>query len=88
MVRRYFRRELKQLLARREQVRRAIAEMAGHPTDHDLERYHLGMVVDDAELDRLEEHLLSCPVCGKRAEEAADYVDLIRVAIIQAGLDL
>ena len=29
-------------------------------SDHDLERYHLGMVKDEAELASIEEHLLWC----------------------------
>ena len=40
-----------------------------HISDYDLERYHLGMVKDEAELALLEEHLLWCPTCVKRAEE-------------------
>ena len=59
-----------------------------HISDHDLERYHLGMVVDEAELAPLEEHLLSCPKCVERAEEAADYVDALRAAIIVGNWDL
>jgi hypothetical protein len=43
-----------------------------HISDHDLERYHLGMVRDEAELAPLEEHLLSCPICVERAAESAD----------------
>jgi hypothetical protein len=53
-----------------------------HISDHDLERYHLGMVTDEAELTRLEEHYLGCPECAGRAEELAGYVDAIRAAII------
>jgi hypothetical protein len=59
-----------------------------HISDHDLERYHLGMVKDEAELAPLEEHLLWCPECVKRAEEAADYVDALRAAIIVGNFDL
>ena len=59
-----------------------------HISDHDLERYHLGMVQDEAELAALEEHYLGCPECADRAEEAADYVDLIRAAIIVGNFDL
>jgi hypothetical protein len=58
-----------------------------HISDHDLERYHLGMVVDEAELARLEEHLLGCPRCVKRAERAAEYVDTIRAAIVKGDFD-
>ena len=55
---------------------------------HDLERYHLGMVVDGAELAPLEEHLLSCAACAERAAESAVYVDTLRAAIIVEGFDL
>jgi hypothetical protein len=53
----------------------------GHIDDHDLERYHLGMVTEELELARIEEHLLWCEDCVRRAEESADYVDLIRAGI-------
>jgi hypothetical protein len=46
------------------------------------------MVVDEAELAPLEEHLLCCPKCAERAEEAADYVDAIRAGIIVGNFDL
>ena len=58
-----------------------------HISDHDLERYHLGMVKDEMELAALEEHYLECPECAARAEEAADYVDLFRAAIIIGNFD-
>jgi len=34
-----------------------------HISEHDLERYHLGMVADESELANLEEHLLACSEC-------------------------
>ena len=40
--------------------------ISGHISDHDLERYHLGQVVDESELARLEEHILACPACAAR----------------------
>jgi len=46
-----------------------------HVSDHDLERYHLGMVTDGDELATLEQHYLACPECATRAEEAAEYVE-------------
>jgi hypothetical protein len=61
---------------------------AGHVTDYDFERYHLGMVADEAELARIEEHYLGCPECAERAEQAADYVDTMRAAIIKGNFDL
>ena len=51
-----------------------------HIDDHDLERYHLGMVKDEAELAVLEGHLLWCGACVDRAEAAATYVDAVRAA--------
>jgi len=61
--------------------------MDRHIGDHDLERYHLGMVTAEWELSRLEEHLVGCTDCAKRAEEVAQYVDTIRVAIIAGDHD-
>ena len=40
-----------------------------------LERYHLGMVKDEAELAAVEEHLLWCSPCIDRADATAQYVD-------------
>ena len=52
--------------------------LPGHISDHDLERYDLGMVKDAAELAPLEEHLLWCGRCIDRAEATAQYVDTFR----------
>src|SRR5690349_9867449 len=54
--------------------------LTGHIDDHDLERYHLGMVKDENKLTALEGHLLWCESCVDRAEEVARYVDAIRSA--------
>jgi hypothetical protein len=59
-----------------------------HIFDHDLERYHLGMIHDEAELAPFEEHLLACPECAERADEAANYVDAMRHGIVLGGFDL
>jgi hypothetical protein len=53
-----------------------------HITDHDLERYYLGMVKDEIELAALEEHILACGSCAERVDEAQDYVDAMRVAAL------
>ena len=58
-----------------------------HISDHELERYHLGML-DKAKLATVEEHLLVCSDCIDAAEEAARYVDTIRVAIVRGDFDL
>ena len=55
-------------------------KLPGHNCDHDVERYHLGMVKDEAELAALEGHLLWCGGCVDRAEAAAQYVDAVRAA--------
>ncbi|MEP7362279.1 MAG: hypothetical protein ABI972_03420 [Acidobacteriota bacterium] len=60
----------------------------GHISDHDLERYYLGMVTREEELATLEEHLLCCPSCVERSEETEDHVDLIRRTIILEHYDL
>jgi hypothetical protein len=54
-----------------------------HISDHDLERYYLGMVKDEKELEQLEEHLLACSECVVRARDAEDYVDALRVALLR-----
>ena len=59
----------------------------GHISDHDLERYYLGLVTQEKELGPLEEHLLWCHLCVERAEETQDYVDLIRRTIILGNYD-
>ena len=67
---------------------RTIFPMTNHISDHDLERYHLGMIADEGEFAPLEEHLLGCVGCAARAEEAAQYVDAIRTGIIRCNFDL
>ncbi len=59
-----------------------------HISDHDLERYHLGMVVDEEELGPFEEHLLACSECAERAEASAVSVDTMRAALIEGRFDL
>jgi len=56
-----------------------------HIAEHDLERYHLGMITDEAELAPLEEHILACLHCARRAEATADYVDAMRAAMCELG---
>ncbi len=53
-----------------------------HISDHDLERYYLGMITDETELAQLEEHLLWCAWCLDRAQRTQDYVDAMRRAIL------
>jgi hypothetical protein len=36
-----------------------------HIGDHDLERYYLGMIEEEAELAPFEEHLLACVECAE-----------------------
>ncbi len=53
-----------------------------HLSDYDLERYYLGMVTDESELAPLEEYLLWCGWCVERAEQTQDYVDAMRVGML------
>ena len=60
-----------------------------HVTDHDLERFYLGMVPDGSpEEQAIEEHLLWCRECVARAEASDGYVDAIRAATIRGNFDL
>jgi hypothetical protein len=60
-----------------------------HISDHDLERYYLGMIPKDSpEEAAIEEHLLWCAECIARAEENDRYVDAIRAGIILGNFDL
>ena len=61
--------------------------IATHISDHDLERYYLGMVSDEIELAPLEEHLLSCSECVARAEQTQEHVDAVRAGIIAGNFD-
>jgi hypothetical protein len=59
-----------------------------HIPEHDLELFYLGMISDEIELARLEEHLLVCPECMDRAEASDQCVDLIRQEIVQGDYDV
>jgi hypothetical protein len=53
--------------------------------DHDLECYLLGMATEEAELARIEEHLLWCEECMHEAETLAVYASAIRAGIVAAN---
>jgi hypothetical protein len=55
--------------------------VADHPNTRLLARYALGDVTDDAELAALEDHLMSCDECRRRAVA----VDLIGTAPDDGG---
>lgn len=59
-----------------------------HISDHDLDRYCLGMITEECELAPLEEHILACPECAVRAEATQAYVDAVRAAAIKGGHDI
>ena len=52
-----------------------------HISDHDLERYYLGMVTEP-ELTSIEEHLLWCHECLERNQSSERYVDAMRGAAV------
>lgn len=51
-----------------------------HLSTDELERYALGQVTADADLERIEEHILACPGCAEAAQEAEGYVGLMQTA--------
>ena len=55
----------------------------GHISDRDMERFILGMVKDEAELESLEQHLLVCGPCIERAEETRQYVGTMKTALVR-----
>ena len=60
-----------------------------HISDHDLERYYLGMVPNGSpEEEAIEEHLLWCRECVARAAVSDRYVDAVRAEIIRGNFDL
>jgi hypothetical protein len=56
----------------------------GHIPDHDLERFIPGTITDETELAPLEEHLLVCADCIRRAEQTQEYVQTMRGALLRA----
>jgi len=59
--------------------RHCIGMNNSHPVYDALESYAMGTLVD-SELESLEEHLLLCPVCRQRVDEATTYVAAMRQA--------
>ena len=56
-----------------------------HISDHDAERYYLGMVTEEEQLAALEEHLLWCHGCLDLVQETEDYVDTVRVGLLNTS---
>jgi hypothetical protein len=51
----------------------------------DAERYYPGMLTTDEELIALEEHLLWCHDCLDLVQETENYVDTIRVGLLNTS---
>ena len=58
-----------------------------HPSDHDLERYHLDTLTGE-ELRALEEHIIGCASCVGRALDIAEFVEAMRAGAIMGDFDL
>ena len=56
-----------------------------HISSHDAERYYLGMVTTEEELAPLEEHLLGCHGCLDLVEGTEDYIDTIRLGLLNTS---
>ena len=48
----------------------------------------MGLVTSKRELRLIENHIIMCALCAERADEVAQYVDVIRAAIIAGDFDL
>ncbi len=59
-----------------------------HLFDHDSGCFHLGMVTEEPELARIEEHCLGCSRCAELVEEVGAFVETVRTAMIVGDLDL
>ena len=57
-----------------------------HPAEELLERYAMNRLTGP-ELDRFEDHLLSCAHCQDRLDEATEYVGTMRVAAEKVAAD-
>lgn len=66
-------------------TRHYIAMSNKHLDDHDLERYYLGQIENEAELAPLEEHYLGCPCCAARAEQIEEDVEALRVDLLRVA---
>ena len=55
-----------------------------HISDNSLERYLLGHIPDEVELARVEEHVIACVACQKRAEAMGDYITAMKGALKKA----
>jgi hypothetical protein len=58
----------------------------GHISDHDLERFILGMVKDEAELESLEQHLLVCAECIELAGQTWQYIGTTKAALAKLNV--
>jgi anti-sigma factor RsiW len=52
-----------------------------HLSDDELERCLMGKTHDEAELARVEEHLIVCPACAERAEAMGDYIKAMKESL-------
>jgi hypothetical protein len=71
-------------LRERRSPRRCLDMDGTRISTHDAERYYLGVVTAEEELAPLEERLLVCADCIERAEEARQYVETMRRALLRA----
>lgn len=60
---------------------RVISRRKTHPEETTLELYALGRL-SEPELAELEEHLLVCATCQDRLDEATEYVQIVREAVV------
>lgn len=52
-----------------------------HISDNDLEHYLMAQILNEAELARVGEHLISCVACGMRAEAMGEQITAMKEAL-------
>ena len=52
-----------------------------HLTDDDLERYLMGQLPDEVQMEWAEKHMISCPECVERAKAMGEYIATVKEAL-------
>ena len=58
-----------------------------HISDNALELHLMGQIPDEVELARVEEHVIACVACQRRAEAMGDYITAMKDALQKANAE-
>lgn len=53
-----------------------------HIEEDELERYCMGQIAAEADMDRIDDHVFACEFCGERAMAVLGFVDAMQVASV------